>query len=290
MTSLHPVGESRAMSTYASVLVALDLGPHVVARTKLAADIADRFHGHLIGAAGRQLLTLAAAVTEAEIVSAGMVDTDRNFSLNSASEELQDVEAVFRQGAGSFERVSVRTGVKEPGVFLLRQARAADLLVVGRQDRRNPSDWRFAINPGDIALQAGRPVLVIPPGADHLSAQQVLVAWKDTREARRAVWDALPFLRGAKEVVVCTVGDDARHASARDVQEHLCRHSVVAEVMGLQRREATVGDELIKAAERIGADLIVSGGYGHSRMREWVFGGVTCDLLEHAPMCCLMTH
>jgi nucleotide-binding universal stress UspA family protein len=219
-----------------------------------------------------------------------MVDTDRNLSLNSVSHELQDVEAVFRQGTGSFERVSVRTGVEEPSVFLLRQACAADLLVVGRQDRRNPSDWRFTINPGDIVLQAGRPVLVITSGADHLSAQQVLVAWKDTREARRAVWDALPFLRKAKEVVICAVGDDARHASARDVQEHLCRHGVAAEILGLQRREATVGDELIQAAERVGADLIVSGGYGHSRMREWVFGGVTCDLLDHAPVCCLMAN
>ena len=282
------------MSTYASVLVALDLGPDVVARTKLATYLADHFHGHLIGAAGRRLLTIADAVTQAEVVSAGMVDTDRNLSLSlsldSASEELQDVGAIFRQGAGSFERVSVRTGVEEPSVFLLRQARTADLLVVGRQDRRDPSDWRFAINPGDIVLQAGRPVLVTPPGADHLSAQQVVVAWKDTREARRAVWDALPFPRKAKEVVICAVGDDARHASAWDVQEHLCRHGVATEVLGLQRREATVGDELIQAAERVGADLIVSGAYGHSRMREWVFGGVTCDLLEHAPMCCLMTH
>jgi len=290
MTSLHPVGRSKVVSTYASVLVALDLGPDVVARTKLATHLADCFHGHLIGAAGRHLLTIADAVTQAEVVSAGMVDTDRNVNWNSAFQELQDVEAVFRQGIGSFARVSLRTGIEEPGIFLLRQARAADLLIVGRQDQRDPSDWRFALNLGDIVLQAGRPVLVTPPGADHLSAQLVLVAWKDTREARRAVWDALPFLRRAKEVVVCAVGDDARHASARDVQEHLGRHGVAAEVLGLQRREATVGDELIQAAERIGADLIVSGAYGHSRMREWVFGGVTCDLLDHAPVCCLMAN
>jgi nucleotide-binding universal stress UspA family protein len=158
------------MSTYASVLVALDLGPDVVARTKLATHLADHFHGHLIGAAGRRLLTIADAVTQAEVISAGMVDTDRNVNWNSAFQELQDINAVFRQGIGSFERVSLRTGIEEPGIFLLRQARAADLLIVGRRDQCDPTDGRFALNLGDIVLQAGRPVLVTPPGVDYLSA------------------------------------------------------------------------------------------------------------------------
>jgi nucleotide-binding universal stress UspA family protein len=272
------------MSTYATVMVALDLGHDVVARTELATNIADRFDAHLIGVAGGQLI--ATIVSEAGFTGGIPVDTDENF----ASEELENIETAFRQGVGSFERVSIRTEVEEPSTFLLRQARAADLLIVGRQDRPTDRDWRLAVDPGDIVLQAGRPVLVTPPRADYVSAERVLVAWNDTREARRAVWDALPFLRRAEEVFICAVGDEIRYASARDVQNHLDHHGVAAEVLGLPRRSATVGDEIIQAAERVGADLIVSGAYGHSRMREWVFGGVTCDLLEHAPMCCLMTH
>jgi nucleotide-binding universal stress UspA family protein len=115
------------------------------------------------------------------------------------------------------------------------------------------------------------------------------VAWKDTREARRAVWDALPLLREAEEVLMIAVGDSAKEAGALDVQEHLDQHGVKAKVLHAHR-DIPVADELIRLAEEQGVDLIVSGAYGHSRTREWILGGVTRELLDHAPVCCLMAH
>ena len=272
------------MSSYASVMVGLDLGPDAVARVKLAAGLVDRFGARMIGVAGRQ--PIQAVVGEAGFATGVIIEQDQQF----ASEELQEVETTFRNAVGSRNRVSVRSGVERPGAFLLGQARAADLIVVGRQGRDDHSDWRFAVDPGDIVLQAGRPVLVTPPRIDSLSARRIVVAWKDTREARRAVWDALPLLREAEEVIVIAVGESAREAGALDVQEHLDQHGVKGKMLLHADRDMPVADELIRLAEENGADLIVSGAYGHSRTREWILGGVTRELLDHAPVCCLVAH
>ena len=210
-------------------------------------------------------------------------------SASSASEELQEVETVFRDAVGSRDRVAFRSAVEIPTFFLAGQARAADLLVVGRQGRDDHGDWRFVVDPGDLALGAGRPILVTPPKVSVLSGKRVVIAWKDAREARRAVRDALPLLKAAEEVLVVAVGESGR-AGALDVQEHLDGHGIKARTLVHARRESAVADELIRAAEREGADLIVAGAYGHSRTREWILGGVTRDLLDHAPIPCLLAH
>ena len=121
-----------------------------------------------------------------------------------------------------------------------------------------------------------------------------MVAWKDTREARRAVWDASPFLRMAEAVHVIAVVDaeelNAATVGVSDVVRHLERHGIKARAEVRTQREASPADELILVAEQRGADLIVAGAYGHARVREWVLGGVTRDLLTHCPKCCLLSH
>lgn len=279
-----PALKGAAMASYASIMVALDLGPDVAARTRLASDLANRFGARVIGVAARQ--PAAAVVGEGGYGASLIIEQDQLFAL----EELQDVEAAFRSAVGARNRISLRTAVERPDAFLLKHARAADLIVVGRQGRGDHSDWRFAVDPGDIALQAGRPVLIAPPQVESLSARRVVIAWKDAPEARRAVQDAMPILREADDVLVVAVGDNASRAGAADVQEYLELHGVKAKALLHPYREASVGDELIRLARSEGADLIVGGAYGHSRTREWIFGGVTQDLLDHAPICCLLAH
>jgi len=133
-------------------------------------------------------------------------------------------------------------------------------------------------------------MLMVPPRTEHLSAQRIVIAWKDTCEARRAVWDGLPLLKRAEEVFVVAVGRDATGQGAADVSAYLSCHGVTSRAVTRPDADATVADVLLRMVEDEGADLIVCGAYGHSRIREWIFGGVTYDLLNGASVPCLMSH
>jgi len=273
------------MSSYASLIVNLDLGPDAASRVALAASLAERFGARLIGSASRSIIP--ALPLEAGFAAQTLIEQWREI----AAEELQEIEAGLIKLAGPAAGTALRTGMDEPTPFLVEQAHAADLLIVGRQGRSDHRDWRFAVDPGSILLEAGRPVLVVPPATDRLSGQRIVIAWKDTREARRAVWDALPFLKAAEEVFVSTAGESPETSGARGLQDYLRQHAINARVVpDAAIREACIADELVERARQEGADLLVSGAYGHSRTREWILGGVTRDLLDHASICCLMSH
>jgi nucleotide-binding universal stress UspA family protein len=135
---------------------------------------------------------------------------------------------------------------------------------------------------------------VVPPEVDRLKLASVVVGWKDTREARRAVVDALPLLQKAKEVTVVEMiaNDGDRAAASRrvaDVAAWLGRHQVDASHMVPNHRGDAV-EQLIRHASDIEADIIVAGAYGHTRMREWIFGGVTRDLVTKSNRCSLLSH
>jgi len=170
----------------------------------------------------------------------------------------------------------------------LREARAADLLVIGRRRSGDAHD------PGVILLRAGRPILLVPDTARPLELRRVVVAWKDTRECRRAVRDALPLLQEAKEVLLVEVGEHEAHASSKeslaDVAGYLVRHRVIVADQVWCPPGGPVAVELFKFVRDEKADLIVAGGYGHSRLGEWIFGGVTRELLAASPVCCMLSH
>lgn len=273
------------MSSYASLMVNLDLGPDVTARVGLAASLAERFGARLIGSASRSIVPNLPV--EAGFAAQTLIEQWREI----AAEELQEIEANFIKIAGSAGSLSLRSGMDESTAFLLEQAQAADLLIVGRQGRNDYRDWRFSVDPGSIVLEAGRPTLVVPPATDRLSAQCIVIGWKNTREARRAVWDSLPLLKAAEAVFVVTAGESSVSSGSRELRDYLGRHAITAKVVqGSPIGEASIADELIKRARQEGADLLISGAYGHSRTREWILGGVTRDLLDHSTVCCLMSH
>jgi nucleotide-binding universal stress UspA family protein len=179
-----------------------------------------------------------------------------------------------------------------PAECLARESRAADLIILGR-DATEFGRFR-SVDPGDVLMRAGRPILTVPSGTTALDAKHVLIAWKDTREARRAVHDALPLMKEAESVCVVEIAGetdaDAATARAADVAGFLARHGIPAKAERHLLERSGIADTLILLAEQHSADLIVSGGYGHARLREWVFGGVTADLLSRSPKCCLFSH
>jgi len=151
-------------------------------------------------------------------------------------------------------------------------------------------------SPKDLVMQAGRPLFVVPDFVNWLDLRSVLVAWKDTTEARQAIADALPMLRKAKTVTVAEIPEqgDGRPAAAsrvRDVMAWLSRHGVTAsELVPEKDGERGAVAQLEGIAADVGAGVIVAGAYGHSRFRELILGGMTQHLVTQSTRCVLLSH
>jgi nucleotide-binding universal stress UspA family protein len=204
--------------------------------------------------------------------------------------DLSAAEDAFRRDAGGAE-VEWRTIQDYPHLALARTAHAADLIVAGPRSRAPKT---HAADPADLVMSAGRPVLMTPNDRDHLRGERVIVAWKDTPQCRRAVADAMPFLRRAEEVIVLAVrpaaSSDLADFETDGVVANLRRHQVQARALVIPAAAERVTDEIERVAKDNSADLIVCGAYGHSRLREWALGGVTDNLLHRPPCFVLMSH
>jgi len=276
------VSSSPAAATYSSIMVPMDLRDETKARAKLAIHLADRFSARVIGVAGQGIQ----APLYFEGADAGIASI-MDIQAEQAAKAMAQAEALFRGLAGTRNRIEWRQALMMPTAFALEQSRAADLIVAARprsDDTVDPMD----VDGGDLVMDAGRPVLFVPPQVEYLAGKRIVIGWKDSREARRAVWDSLPFLKTAEDVFV--VSTESLAGSLDDVKVYLGSHGVRAHTLTRPVPDGSIGDELIAVAQLEGADLIVSGAYGHSRAREWAFGGATRDLLQHSPLCCLMAH
>ena len=189
-----------------------------------------------------------------------------------------------------------RVVVDEVADAMVQHGRYSDLVVVGQSSREVGFEGVAFDLPQQVLLHGGVPVLIVPcHGAFADVGRRVLVAWKDTREAARALRDALPILKRSERVVLLELGEARRKPIAVELANAtatwLAGHGVAAE-----RRTETgaievgLGDELLSRAADLGADLIVMGGYGHGRAREWALGGVTRHLLDHMTVPTLMSH
>ncbi|WP_024816440.1 universal stress protein [Methylopila sp. 73B] len=276
---------TQAAASFASILVHFDLTPQSKSRGKLAMGLATDFGAHLIGAAAEQML-VPIYTDMTPNVSVTMMDDERE----RVESDLVAAKASFFSTVGAGNNVEWRSDICDPRRFLTEQARAADLVVVGRQAGGDPRDGGLGVSPGAVAIECGRPILVAPPKIDRLSSKRVVIAWKDTREARRAIRDSMPFLQKAEEVLVVSATREFRDRGAEDVVGYLGRHGVTARSVVRTGEIPSIAAELLEVAREAEAGLIVSGAYGHSRTREWIFGGATHDLLQSSNVCLLMSH
>jgi len=178
---------------------------------------------------------------------------------------------------------------------LIQLARATDLTVLGQYPGSNSGGATW-LHPDDVMIDAGRPVLVVPyAGVVERIGRTVLIAWNGTREANRALHDALPLIVGAEAVTVMHVGAeqtdlDRDRPSLERIVRHLARHGIEARAEESLHPAISVRDALLSRAADLGADMIVAGAYHHSRLRETLLGGVSRDLLDHMPVPLLMSH
>ena len=273
-------------NTYATLLVHAEPGLASSHRVEVAGRLARDLDARLIGLGAEALEPVAVTDPMGGFGGGELIALLQE----QIGKDLAAAEEAFQRDAAGAD-TEWRTVQDYPSNALIGQARTADLIVVGP---RSSSGAARTCDPADVVMGAGRPVLVVPEGRHHLRAQAVVIAWKDTRECRRALSDAMPFLQRADDVVVlAVVKPDAVDAAAfevADVIANLKRHGVDARSLVTAIPPEGVTAELERVARADGADLIVCGGYGHSRAREWAFGGVTDDLL-HRPDCfVLMSH
>ena len=279
--------------SYRSILVHVDASPRCAMRIDLAARLARTHGGHLLG------LVTAAVVEPQPRMSAALAGTP-DF-LDTARAQVAGAAAALLE---AFERSAAARGVESiegrwvaMAAFeaLVARGRHADLVVLGQCAPGAAFDAEERDLVQRVLLQVGCPVLVIPSsGTFDAIGSAVMIAWKDTREAARAVRDALPILRRAQQVhLVCLERpSDNRHVSRPQLDElrrWLSRHGVEVAVHQ-EAASSAMGKRLLARAGELGADLIVMGGYGHSRLQELVLGGVTRTLLAHMTMPVLLSH
>lgn len=198
-----------------------------------------------------------------------------------------------------FERAASRSGLRttwrsvQPHEDLVAHARYADLAIVARSDSTARGGIPLDL-PQSIVIASGRPVMLLPPEPPASAGRRVLVAWNASREAARAVADSLPFLTGAEAVQVLVVDATPQpeghgEEPGADVAQHLLRHGAKVDVRRLSSGGEDVGRLILSAAAAFGADLVVMGAYGHSRLTEFVFGGATRTAMHEATIPVLMS-
>lgn len=260
------------------------------ARLGLVVSLAKDFGASIIGlAAGLPRLPVELYADGVGVMAAGHDFTEL---------DRLEVQAEFGIAEARFKEATASSGVKTewrsafdfPSNAVVNAANVADLIVTGPGDRTLLGDYRMA-SAGDVLMRSARPVLVTPDNLGELSARSIVVAWKNRREARRAVSDALPFLKRAAKVHVLHLneGEDAIQ-SAKDTVAYLAGHQIAATLEVQAREDLEIEDQLLEVAKRENANLIVAGAYGHTRFREWVLGGMTRGLLAASPIACLMSH
>ena len=278
-------GQAEQAMPFTTMMVHVDVERDCEQRVQLALALADRFQAALIGVAG---LTLRPAFAAGGVV---IYHEPTEHERHTVSARLDDMGGRFRAKGQHLKQVEWRTALELPYKLVSREARAADLIIVGA--RHTGGNIEDLADPGVILLRAGLPVLVVPDTVAPLQLRRVVVAWKDTRECRRAVRDALPFLQRAKEVLLVGIGEGEAESNAKktlsDAAGYLLRHRAAVHDVWRQAR-GPVAAELLRLVQDEGADLIVAGGYGHSRLGEWIFGGVTHELLVSSPVCCMLSH
>jgi len=265
-----------------NILVHVDDSRHCASRLAVAASLAREHEAHLTGV---YVLTppyipgYMAAQVSAEVleVQAGL-----------AAEAAAKAEALFREqadAAGVNHEWRTADGYASDAVTM--HARYADIVILGQPDPEEEETATTRDLPGEVVLEAGRPVLIVPyAGRFTTIGKTVLVAWNGSRESARAVNDALPLLHGAQSVTVLNINPESgaesdNDAPGADIALHLSRHGIPVEAAPSYGNDIDVGDVLLSRAADLSADLIVMGSKGLSGIREFLIGSVSHKVLPH---------
>jgi nucleotide-binding universal stress UspA family protein len=278
--------------SYKSIVVHLDTSERAHPRLELALRMAKQFGAHLTG-----VFAVFTPEPQAFYVMAGSTEyyrgqQDLRNERRAALERLFHAELSRAEVAGEWLATDESANLAVP-----RLARCADLIVASQDDPNDPEAYIGDHFLENLIMTSGRPVLTVPyAGSFPSPVSHVMVAWDGSREAARAVHDALPLMQHAKRTTVVTVsGTHAEPAGSRipgsDIAAVVARHGINIELTDIvMTSTGSTGDALLSQAADLGADLIVMGAYGHTRWQELVMGGATRTILRSMTMPVLMSH
>ncbi len=279
--------------SYRTILVHLNDERRVGQLLDVAAHIADQEEAHLIGL----YVVPSLLVGPPTMIGSRLAQGGRQ----AFRDEAKRIEAAFDK-AMLGRAVVAEWRLLEPGrdhlgpaEAVIEQARTADLVIASQADE----SWDYSLLldfPDRIALESGRPTLIVPhAGRFPKVGQRAVVAWNGKREASRAAFDALPLLKRAEAVRILWIDPAGKTSElggspGQDMAATMARHGVKCEVATSVTAGMEVGGDLLSRVADYGADLLVMGCYGHSRLREFVFGGATREILRHMTVPVLMSH
>jgi len=274
---------------YKTVLVALGHDAGCQGRIRMAAELAARFQGHVMGVSATGVrLDLPSRAGEDAL---RLADLARRKVLAHAAASGELLGEAVKEAAHGIPYTH-HVVEEEAGLVLVQEGRVADIIVLGgglaNADRMPLHTAEY------VLLNAGRPVLLVPPQPMRLHGGHVVIAWDGSREAARAVADALPLLLCASRVTILSVwaphsAPDANSEPVAGLRHFLQRHGIVAGAHA-ERSAAPVGDVILDALPALGAEMLVAGGYGHTRVRELIIGGTTRSLMRLCPVPLLLSH
>jgi nucleotide-binding universal stress UspA family protein len=255
-----------------------------------AISIADKFGAHVLGVA----FAYEPIVPYSPMggIPAEFIEAQRAESDKTARNAIARFEAAAKRAGVSAETRTLGASVSGASDQLSRIARRFDVVVLGQPTREKPMPDEV-IDEG-VLFDCGRPVIFVPfIQKAGLQLDRVMVCWDGGRTATRAIADAMPFLAKAKQVEVVVVGSKppkSDEIAGADLGQHLARHGLKVDVKRITAPDIDVASTILSYAADSSADMIVMGGYGHSRLREFVLGGATRGLLESMTVPVLMSH
>jgi nucleotide-binding universal stress UspA family protein len=255
-----------------------------------AVSLARAFDAHLTGVAFAfepiEVGTIFDGIPE-DIIAA-----ERNARIEAATGAAQRFDNMTRQAAVSAESRVLSATAAGSGEVFGQLARKYDMSIVGQAEPDAGFPQEVIVE--GALFQSGRPMLVVPYiQADPFKLDRVLVCWDGGRSAARAIGDALPFLTRAKTVEVITIAAKERNkgeVSGADIAHHLARHRMKVDLKNIVAPDTEVADTILSYVADSSTDLVVMGGYGHSRLREFILGGATRGMLASMTVPTLMSH
>ncbi len=270
--------------SYKEILICADANKVAASCLDAACMFATKFDAHLVALHVMPLPVIPADAMGA--IPVELIEWQQEYSRKGSDEAKREVDAAAQRNGRAIEWRSVEGDIAETALL---HSRYADLVVLGQTGAEASTGLAEA-----VLMGSGRPVLMMPHAGRFSSiGERVLIAWNRSREATRAVHDALPLLTRAKKVTVMEVdpkrGRD-RHIAGADIAKHLARHGIKAEAAATAADDIAVADAILSRAADLEIDCLVMGGYGHARLGELVFGGVTRSILRSMTIPTLMSH